>query len=183
MLRTFLIFVLLGLLLSSSALAADKKKDKNRYEDDDIGFRVVPRSPDNIIAFYQGRGFPQAAIDEIKKTCYVTFLMRNLGDTIIWLDLENWRYSSEDPGFRRLKRSYWKEKWLEIKMPMAFQSTFGWSLLPDVRDLHPDEGVGGSATFTFTDKPIVVEARFKLGRNMDEGEKIIRFDQVRCVEQ
>ncbi|MDH5217182.1 MAG: hypothetical protein OEX19_05785 [Gammaproteobacteria bacterium] len=183
MLRMFLVFVLLGLLLSSGVVAADKKKDKNRYEDDDIGFRVVPRSPDNIIAFYQGRGFLQTAIDEIKKTCYVTFLMRNLSDSIIWLDLDNWRYISDDPNFKRLKRPYWKEKWQVLNLPMSFQSTFGWSLLPDVRDLHPDEGVGGSTTFTFTDKPFVVEARFKLGRNKDEGEKVIRFEQVRCVEQ
>ena len=180
--RTFLWLIVFSIFLSPPVFA-EKKKDKNRYEDDDIAFRVVPRPPDNIIAFYQGRGFPARAIEEIKKTCYVTFLMRNRSDTIIWLDLDNWRFSSEDPGFKRLKRPFWKEKWKALDLPLSHQATFGWSLLPEVRDLQVDEGVGGSVTFTFTDKPIVVEARLKLGKNKDKGEKILRFDDVRCVEK
>jgi hypothetical protein len=178
-----IVIVYLACLMFSLPTLAKEKKDKNRYEDKDIVFRVVPRQPDNIVAFYQGRKFPQRAVEEIRKSCYITFLMRNKSNTIMWLDLENWRFSSEDKNFSRLRRPYWTAKWQALDIPQSFQSTFGWSLLPEQRDLHPDEPVGGSVTFTFTDKPIVVEARFKRGKNKDQGEKVIRFDQVRCVEK
>lgn len=178
----FRCLIVLLLALPVPSLAAEKK-DKNRYEDDDIVFRVVPRQNDNIAAFYEGRGFSKEAIAEINKTCYITFLMRNRSRNVIWLDLDSWRVTSEDKTFKRLTRSYWKQKWQEMGVSLAHQATFGWSLLPDVRNLYPDEPVGGSVTYSFTDAPITVEAHFKLGEDKDKGEKVLRFENVRCVEK
>lgn len=172
-----LFFVFIGTLQ-----AEEEKRDKNRYEDEDIVVRVIPRNKENIIAFYQGRDFPQRSYDEINKVCYVTFLIRNKSQTIHWLELDNWRFIGKEEGFKRLDREYWKQRWTELKLPQSFQATFGWSLLPEVRDLHHDEPVGGSTTLTFSKKPFDVELVFKLGQNKDKGEKRVRFNDIQCKE-
>ena len=94
-------FVLLFVFVGTPQ-AEEKKRDKNRYEDDDIVVRVIPRNKENIIAFYQGRGFPQSSYDEINKVCYVTFLIRNKSHTVHWLELENWKFIGKEEGFKRL---------------------------------------------------------------------------------
>lgn len=161
---------------------AETKEDPNRYEDDEIVVRVIPREKENIIAFYQGRGFPERAYPEINNVCYVTFLIRNKSRSILWLELDNWQFMSSDKSFRRLDRTYWKQVWQKHKLSRAHQSTFGWSLLPEQRDLHPDEPVGGSTTMTFTRDDIAVELRFKRGSQRDQGEKRIRFNNIQCKE-
>jgi len=151
-----------------------------KYEDADVTVRVIPRGKENISAFHQGRGFPQFALDEIAKVCYVTVLMRNHSEKVHWLELDNWRFFSDDKAFKRLDRKYWKDQWSRLGLALSYQSTFGWYLLPEQRDLHHDEPVGGSITLVDTRQPFSMELRFRVGQDKAAGEKVLRFDNLKC---
>ena len=171
--------LLISMCLIGQVQAAEGDANK-KYEDAEVTIRVIPRGKENISAFHQGRGFPKFALDEIAKVCYVTVLMRNHSEKVHWLELDNWRFSSEDKNFKRLDRSYWKKHWNELNLALSYQSTFGWYLLPEQRDLHHDEPVGGSVTLVDTRKPFSMELRFRVGEDKSEGEKVVRFDNLKC---
>ena len=172
--------VFFSLVLFGPLLYAAEGDGRKTYEDQDVKIQVIPRGKENIIAFHQGRGFPAFAIEETRKVCYVTVLMRNTSNRIHWLELDNWHFESNDKHFHRLDRDYWRKRWNELGLALSYQSTFGWYLLPERRDLHPDEPVGGSVTLAYSEQPFDMALRFKLGEDGSEGEKVVRFSKLKC---
>ncbi|UCE89947.1 MAG: hypothetical protein JSW10_03725 [Pseudomonadota bacterium] len=164
--------------LPGQALAQEKTA---RPEHPALLFRLGPRTPEQIAAFYEARGFPAAAIDALNQTCFITVSMRNKSNKVIWLELKNWRLIAASGEIQRLKRSYWQQLWSHLNVPQANRSTFGWTLLPETRDLQPSEPVGGNITLPPTTEPFTLEARFKTGREKRAGEIILRYDNVRCA--
>ncbi|MGB5728041.1 MAG: hypothetical protein WBM52_12620, partial [Thiogranum sp.] len=65
--------------------------DPLKYEDDQVSMRLVLRTPEQLSAFYQGRGFNQAAIDRILETCFITPIIHNKTLDAVWLELDNWQ--------------------------------------------------------------------------------------------
>jgi len=151
-----------------------------RYEDDTLRVRLVIRTPDQLTAFYIGRGFNQAAIDKILETCFITPIVFNKTFDVLWLDLDDWRFGRDDTVIRRLGRDYWPARWQEAGLPQAQQSTFGWTLLPEVRDLRPDEGAGGSVVIPMQDKPFTLTMRFHTGGDRQGPVKTVIFEDLRC---
>lgn len=164
--------------LQGQALA---QENKARPEHPDLRFRLGPRTPEQIAAFYEARGFPAAAIDALRQACFITVSMRNKSNKVIWLELKNWRLIRAAGEIQRLERSYWQEQWSRLDVPQANRSTFSWTLLPESRDLQPSEPVGGNITLPPTTEPFTLEARFKTGRDKRVGEMILRYENVRCA--
>jgi len=162
------------------ALADDESKELV-VETEALNLRLIPRTPAQMAAFYEGRGFPGAALEEIKKTCFMTVVIRNKSRTVIWLEPERWRFLTEKGELERIGRAYWQSKWRQRNIPQAKRSTFGWTLLPEVRDLQPDEPVGGNIVLPPTDQPFALEARFATGRDKHGEELTVRFDRLRCA--
>ena len=65
--------VMLCVSFQSVALSAEKRKLE--YEDDDILFRVYRRSPNQIAAFYEGRGFEKKAVTAADSVPLTTLLV------------------------------------------------------------------------------------------------------------
>jgi len=169
------------LLLAGPQLAlAEEEKDPFRYEDVDFKVRIIAQGSEQMAGFYEGRGFSKAAIEEIKKACFITVLMTNTGDKRIWLDISQWRFYAKDKPVERYKRAYWKAKFEQRNIPLAHQSTFGWTLLPEVRDLHPHEPVGGNITMVKTKASFTLEMRFQTGPNKQGKETVVKFNKVQC---
>ena len=162
-------------------VCADDKAEELVIETEALNFRLIPRTPAQMAAFYEGRGFPGAALEEIKKTCFMTVIIRNKSRTVIWLEPERWRFLKEKGELERIDRAYWQSKWRQRNIPQAKRSTFGWTLLPEVRDLQPDEPVGGNIVLPRTDQPFALEARFATGRDKHGKELTVRFDRLRCA--
>jgi len=169
-----------ALIMSSSLIAAEIYRPK--YEDEQIMFRIVERTPENISAFYQGREFKKTAIDEISNTCYVTVIVKNKTQTTLWLELDNWQFSRNGKPIKRIKRDYWKKRWDAIGLNQAHRSTFGWTLMPESRDLRPDEGVGGSIVIPKQSKPFTVIANFHTKPDKSGPIKIVTTHGAKCVE-
>ena len=176
---------LLAISLSCSlplafAAAAGRAFQGPYLENDDLLVVLVPRSPEQMAAFYEARGFPRAAIERIRQTCFVTVHIENKGRNVIWLDLDQWHFSSNGKVLPRLDDTYWRAQWDAIDLPLASRSTFGWTQLPPVRDLQPDEPVGGNLVFPGTTDTLTVEASFHTGADR-RGERInIGFGNIRC---
>jgi hypothetical protein len=152
-----------------------------RLEQDGISLRVTPRTPEQISAFYAARGFPPAAVKRLtRQACFLGVGVRNGRKEIAWLEPGRWQLERAGRPVRRLDRAYWNRLWREIGLPRANQSTFGWTQLPESRDLRPGEGVGGNITIVPTAGPFSLKARFALGEHRDGGEITVEIDGLDC---
>ena len=152
-----------------------------RYEDDSVFIRIVQRSPEQLTAFYLGRQFNRAAIAQILDTCFVTPIIHNKTFDVLWLELDHWRFGRGDENIARIKRDYWPDKWDQSELPQAQRSTFGWTLMPEVRDLRPDESVGGSVVIPMQSGPFTMTANFHTGLDKEGEIKTIVFEGIQCV--
>ena len=160
------------------AFSADEKEFK--YEDDDVMFRVYRRSPNQIAAFYEGRGFDHKAINEIKKYCSIAVIVKNKTNDVLWLELDKWRFVSEGETVSRTTRTFWKSLWEKINLPQAHQSTYGWTLMPELRDLQKDESVGGSIPLPMLTEPFTIIANFSTGQNKGGKIKTVTMKNIKC---
>ncbi len=172
--------LLLSVALLSQPAVADGKNPL-KYEDGQVSMRLVLRTPEQLSAFYQGRGFSQAAIDRILETCFITPIIHNKTLDAVWLELDNWQFQADQQAITRIRRDYWAGIWREAGLPQAQQSTFGWTLMPEVRDLRLDEGVGGSVVIPMQSQPFTLTANFHTGLDKKGKIKTIVFEGVQCV--
>jgi len=174
---------LLGLLFLSSTACAEQQPaadDRREIEHKLITFRLIMRKPENIAAFYEARGFSSMALEKLQQPCFLSAIIRNHSDKVVWLELDNWRFTSEGREVTRYGRSYWDQQWQQLNVPMAHRSTFGWTQLPEQRNLQPHEPVGGSMALQRTDKPLTLEAHFNTGSDKQGETFVIRLEGLRC---
>lgn len=158
-----------------SAASADTGKDSG------IKLRTIPRSPDQMAAFYEARGFPNTAIEALTQTCFVTVSFRNHSGDVAWLELSRWRFVDENGReVKRRDRAYWNALWEQLGVPMANRATFGWTQLPEVRDLRPSEPVGGNVALLPPSGRFRLEARFATGKNKQGKEIVVILDDLVC---
>ena len=175
--------LLLGCLLATSAHAIESPVTGPFFENDALRIHLTPRTPDQMAAFYEARGFPPGALERIRNTCFVTVSIKNKSNQVVWLELGEWRFTSAGKPLRHLDDEYWKAQWDEIGLRQASRSTFGWTQLPLVRDLQPDEQVGGNVVIPGGTRKFTVEASFRTGA--DKSGEMIRlgFGNVDCPQE
>ena len=144
--------------------------------------RLQPRSPEQMTAFYEARGFPVAMLKPLAKTCYITVGIRNNSDDTVWLDLSLWQFSAGDKPLHRYHRREWLQRWQTMGMPLRFQSTFRWTLIPELLDYQPGEEEGGNIILQRTNKPIHITAVFPTGQDKSGNPVKLTFDNIRCAE-
>ena len=159
------------LTFAASLHAETKKPDGYQFETKDFRLRLNPRTPNQIAAFYEGRGFPKAAIDELRNVCFVTILLKNKGEEIVWFDLSNWQITNAKGPVKRYLRAEWKQRWQAMDLAKRFQSTFRWTLMPEQLDFRAYEGEGGNITLQRDRLPMTVTGTIYIGK-----EKQIRQD-------
>ncbi|QKT03257.1 hypothetical protein HUS23_05265 [Ectothiorhodospiraceae bacterium 2226] len=163
-------------------LAGPEALQGHRFEHPRLTLRLTPRTPQQVAAFYEARGFPPAMVDALKARCFITVGVRNKSDDILWLALDNWRFTSTDGAVRRYDRAYWRTRWDELDAPMPAQSTFRWTLMPETHDFLPGEAEGGNVVLARSAAAMSLQATFVAGKEQD-GERIaVRIDDIRCAE-
>ena len=174
----FLSLLFLVFVLGAPLIAAENKK--NVYEDDDIYLRFIYRSAEQVAAFYEGREFPKAAIERAVQTCYVTLILKNKSDDILWLELDNWLFHKNGKMIPRYKQSYWNNQWDEMKLKQAYRSTFSWTLFPEIRDARPGESVSGNITIPMQTLPFSLTLNFARGQNKKGKMKTVKLNDIYC---
>lgn len=160
---------------------AEEEKSGYYYEDPLIKMQLIPRTPDQMAAFYEARGFTPEAIQLVRATCFITVGIGNVGKDVVWLDLKNWRFKSHNVPITRYDRNYWKSQWQQLNLPAAKQATFSWTLLPETRDLLPNEPVGGNIIFPVIDEPFSLEAHFRLGADKRGDDLAVIINNIKCA--
>lgn len=172
----------LGWALLAYAVAATAGADTISFDSARLSVTLVPRTPQQMSAFYEARGFPREMIDLLSGQCFITVLIKNKDADVLWLDLAHWRFSNADGAVPRRDRVYWREQWKTLQIPLAHQSTFRWTLLPEQLDFRPGEQEGGNIILPRLGKPVSLTARFDVGAERTGKPVQIDFDQVPCAE-
>ena len=179
--------LLAALLLATGTLPAapwkNGEKPPGPHIDNDRLFMLLRlHTPQQISAFYEARGFPPEALERIRQTCFITVHVDNKGNDVLWLETASWRITQSGKPARRLDQDYWNRIWDEIDLPQANRSTFGWTQLPDVRDLQPTEPVGGNIVLPRNGSPYSITANFHTGVDKREGMISVDFENLHCAE-
>lgn len=153
----------------------------NRIETRHFRMRLVTRTPNQIAAFYEARGFPQFALDEVRKVCFITVGLGNKSSTRLYHDLSRWQFSDKSGPVKRILRSDWKSRWTELGLQKRFQSTFRWTLMPEKLDFYPQEGEGGNLIYPRTGNPITIIARLTIGEAEHARHYDVHFNNIQCA--
>lgn len=148
---------------------------------DGIDISVDPRTPAQLEGFYTARGLPPAAIAAMQQYCFITVAVHNRRRDIVWLEPERWEFT-DDTGhaLQRVPRSVWDARWEALKIPGGARSAFGWTQLPDARDLQPDEPVGGNLALTPAHGAVNIVAIFPIGTRDSTRTVRVRFSDLHC---
>ena len=170
------------LLLALPTLVSAQPRGQFQYEDDDVIIIIGARTPDQLAAFYTGRGFNQASIDAITSTCFVFGMIENKTYDALWLDLADWKFiSANGEVVNRITLDDWKETWKKTGLPLSHQSTFRWTQLPGSRDLRQHEHVGGNVAVEWQQQPFSLEATFRTGMDKSGNPRTIKVEDLTCV--
>jgi len=172
--------VLIACIAATTAGAMEKPYPGPFVENPDFLFVLMPRTPEQMAAFYEARGFPAAAIARIRTTCFVTVHIENRSRRVIWLEPDRWKITSHGEILPRLDDVYWETQWDAIELPQANRATFGWTQLPAVRDLQPDEPVGGNIVLPGTTATFNLDAYFQTGKDRRGDLLMVRFENIAC---
>ena len=147
-----------------------------------IEIQFAPRTPNQLISFYEARGFPSEMIDILSRQCFITVRIHNKSKDKIWHDLANWQFSHNGKPLKREHRNYWLDKWQSMNMPQASISTFRWTLIPETLDYLPDEEEGGNIILPRVKGPITVRTSFATGDDKKGPVLNIEYDKLYCAE-
>lgn len=175
-LQVVLTLLLFAIIASRPNAAATPQFDSPQLA---IGFK--PRTPQQIAAFYEARGFSKPMIDKLKQQCFITTWIHNKSSHVIWLDLSQWQFSNASGAIERRNRQYWKTVWNKMHIPLAHQSTFRWTLLPETLDFQPGEREGGNIILPRDVQPIQIQATFPTQADKSGTPIIIKFSPLQCA--
>ncbi len=147
-----------------------------------VELKFTPRTPNQMSAFYEARGFPDEMIKPLHEQCFITVRVTNTGQQVAWLDMSNWRFSVNGKPLRRYHRNDWLEKWKRMEMPAAHRSTFRWTLIPELLDYQPGESEGGNIILPRVKGPIRLHAEFVTGQDRKGPPVKLDFDNLKCIE-
>lgn len=172
-----------ALLTAECACAADSTPPPGtaRYEDDKLVMVVRTRTPEQLAAFYSARGFNPASVTAIKEPCFVFGMVENRGEERLWLILDDWQFLDADgKPIERINRAEWKHTWQATGLPQAKQATFGWTQLPESRDLHRYEHVGGQLAIPWQHRPFTLQARLRTAPDQSGPLHEVTFEKLTC---
>lgn len=173
--------VMFCLCLATAAQAADPLPERGAYTGQGLVLQAQTRTPDQMAAFYTGRGFPAAMLVPITQVCFLTVGMRHTREGVLWLEPSRWRLrDAKGNSVRRLDRDYWNKIWDTLDAPPASRATFGWTQLPESRDLRPGEPAGGNITLVPPAGVFSVELRFATGQDKKGPEIVAHIEGLTC---
>jgi len=176
-----IIYLLLPIHLSLTPASWSNAATPLQYDSLELAVGLIPRTPQQIAAFYEARGFNTSMVEKLKQQCFITVWIHNKSSQVIWLDLVQWRFSNSDGVIERRDRHHWQAVWNEMQIPLAHQSIFRWTLLPEILDFQPDEREGGNIILPRDDKPIQIQASFPTRADKSGTPIKVNFNNIQCA--
>ena len=176
-----LIYPSLAIILSISLTTRSNAANFPLYDSPELEVGLMPRPPQQIAAFYEARGFSKQMVEILKQQCFITVWVHNKSSHIIWLELPQWRFRNAQDVIERRDRYYWKSIWNKMQIPLAHQSTFRWTLLPETLDFQPGEREGGNIILPRDNRPIQIQATFPTQRDKSGTPITVSFNNIQCA--
>ena len=170
-----------GISVASNPAVETLVAKGKRIETRHFRMRLITRTPNQIVAFYEARGFPNYALNEVRQVCFITVGLGNKSNTQLYHDLSLWQFHDKAGPVKRLLRPDWKARWAELGLEKRFQSTFRWTLMPEKLDFYPQEGEGGNLIFPRTGNPITIIATLKVGSGDQARHYRVKFEDIQCA--
>lgn len=169
------ILVCILLFLAGNANASEGKSVDGVY------LKATVRTPVQMAAFYEARGFPQKATELLAKYCFVTVIARNRSNRVVWLEPARWIIRADNGRISRpLTPGEWTKLWDSVGLPAAQRAAFQWTQLPGSRDLQPHEPVGGNLSFRRFPGKFTLQMEFATGRGRDGRPIQAEFPGLSC---
>jgi hypothetical protein len=148
---------------------------------DGVYLKATVRTPVQMAAFYEARGFPVKATALLAKYCFVTVIVRNRSNRLVWLEPAHWIIRSENGHISHpLTPAEWNKQWDRVGLPAAQRATFQWTQLPGSRDLQPHEPVGGNMSFRRFPGKFTLEMKFATGQERNGKPIRAEFSGLSC---
>ncbi len=144
--------------------------------------RLLPRAPEQIAAFYYGRGFPKAMVEKTKNICFITVGLHNKSKHLLYLDFTNWIFSAKTAEIKRHSNTYWINTWKRLNYPAPSIATFRWTTLPESFEFQPDEHEGGNILLQQTKSAFDISATLYLIQDKKKIALPVSFKNVRCAQ-
>lgn len=103
------------------------------WNHDGFYLRLTQRLPDQTRAYFEARGFNQAAAEILATSCIFQTMVKNSGEEpgqIVNAKLSEWQVLSDGKRQPMLHREYWRETWQQNNLPESALIALEWSLLP-----------------------------------------------------
>lgn len=181
-----IILLATGLLSCTPAIAQtrDLPPGALKFENEHLLMVTMARTPDQLVAFYSARGFNQASIDALTERCFVFGMVDNKTEGTLWLILDDWQFIDETGQvIERMTRDDWKKTWQKTGLEQPQQSTFGWTQLPESRDLHQHEHVGGQLALPWQEQPFKLVAIFRTAADKKGTPQKVVFENLTCKKE
>lgn len=183
MLRLKVLFGLLALIGVAAPIYGDVPATRIKFENKIFRVAMTARTPQQMAAFYEARGFPKAMINEITQHCFITTYVKNKSEHVLWTDFKTWEFIHNGKPLARLDREHWKSVWQKMDAPMPSQSTFRWTLIPERLDYRPNEAEGGNIVLPRVTGPIQIKAHFVHLDGEKKGTELsVELPSIHCAE-
>ncbi|MCG6885809.1 MAG: hypothetical protein LJE74_01210 [Proteobacteria bacterium] len=179
--RSRTLFATILLVVIGPAIGANLPASARKIDNADFRLVLIPRTPEQMAAFYEARGFPKPALQLLRNLCFITIGFKNKSRDIIWLNLDKWYFYTNNSFVQRIHRSEWPARWKRLELPKNLQATFRWTLLPETLDFRPQEEEGGNIILPRLTTPITLVASFPRGRNKQHPPLEVTVDKLSCA--
>ncbi len=138
--------------------------------------------PDQVRAFFQGRGFSAEQSERVARHCVFQMIVRNEAQATTPMDiaLDEWRVISADTtiGIPRTA-SDWDQEWGRLSVGQGPRIAFRWALFPASQQFQPGDWNMGMLTLA-----VPAGATFDLQAVWHSGAELqdATIDDLRCAE-
>lgn len=177
--KGYLLAIFLMLAAISNVFA--KAQTKYKFNSTNLRISILLRNPQQIAAFYEGRGFSKAMIAQLAQSCFMTIGIHNKSNKVLWHDLETWTFTRNNKIIKPFNRKYWKTMWLKMGISQAHQSTFRWTLLPEALDFRSNEHEGGNIILPYSKHAYTLNATFKTLKDKSGKPIHVKIENIKCL--
>lgn len=138
--------------------------------------------PDQVRAFFQGRGFSVEESERVARHCVYQMIVRNeaQADTPMEIALDEWRVigAGKTIGVPRTA-SDWDQEWARLGVGQGPRIAFRWALFPASQEFQPGDWNMGMLTLAV---PIGDAFDLQASWRRGAGSQVATIDDLRCAE-
>ena len=182
-----------GIILSSVVNAAQVTRHNDTVsglegwlvQGEHIEIQLNPLKPDQVRAFYLGRGFSDEIAEIIVQSCVYQTVIKNVSPEnnikAVSIDLSDWRLNDQRGESALISKPDWRKQWTALDASRAAMNAFEWATYPWQQkfELTGDSGWGMILFGSIEGETFDVTLRWQV----DDQPVEQRVEQLNCPSQ